>query len=126
MKNIALSLYVLVAPALFAQSADLVLTKSDSPDPVVKNTNLTFTVSVLNNGPSAATNVVVTDELDGNVSFVSAEQTAGPTATMSHARRRRRHVHGDHSYPRRWRDGHIRPRRQRVRALRYGRRHDFQ
>ena len=36
------------------------------------NSNLTYTVTVTNNGPSAATNVVLTDTLPANVTFVSA------------------------------------------------------
>jgi uncharacterized repeat protein (TIGR01451 family) len=52
--------------------ADLKLTKSDSPDPVVVGGALTYTIQVENLGPSAATNVVVTDNLPSTVDFVSA------------------------------------------------------
>lgn len=55
--------------------ADLALTKSDSPDPVTAGNNLTYTLSVTNNGPNAAANVVVTDTLPAGVSFVSASGT---------------------------------------------------
>src|SRR5438132_1600469 len=37
-----------------AQNADLLITKSDSPDPVVAGTDLTYTLKVTNNGPSTA------------------------------------------------------------------------
>ena len=52
-------------------SADLDLTKSDSPDPVIAGANLTYTLSVTNHGPSPATNVIVRDLLPAGVSVVS-------------------------------------------------------
>jgi uncharacterized repeat protein (TIGR01451 family) len=53
--------------------ADLSLTKSDSPDPVVEDGVLTYTLKVENAGPDPATNVVVSDDLPGQVDPVSAE-----------------------------------------------------
>jgi len=51
--------------------ADLSITKSDSPDPVIAGTTLVYTVTVENAGPSDAQNVVVTDTLTGGaVTFV--------------------------------------------------------
>ncbi|MDQ3014154.1 MAG: DUF11 domain-containing protein, partial [Acidobacteriota bacterium] len=55
--------------------ATLAISKSDSPDPVVAGTNLTFTVSVTNTGPSDAQNVVLTDPLPANTTFVSVMGT---------------------------------------------------
>jgi uncharacterized repeat protein (TIGR01451 family) len=52
-------------------AADLSITKSDSPDPVVAGQTLTYTVTVNNAGPSDAVNVVVTDTLPAGVTFVS-------------------------------------------------------
>ena len=52
--------------------ADLSIIKSDSPDPVTAGENLTYTMSVTNNGPSDAVNVVVVDDYDAQTSFVSA------------------------------------------------------
>jgi uncharacterized repeat protein (TIGR01451 family) len=56
-------------------STTLSISKSDAPDPVVAGTNLTFTVTVANNGPSDAQNVVMTDPLPTNTSFVSVSGT---------------------------------------------------
>ena len=38
-------------------SADLSITKSDSPDPVLAGDELTYTIDVTNSGPSTATDV---------------------------------------------------------------------
>ncbi len=61
----------------FAAASDLAITKSDSPDPVVAGTNLTYVLQVSNLGPSAAANVVATDSLPAQVSFVSATPSQG-------------------------------------------------
>ena len=42
---------------------DLALTKTDSPDPVNAGANLTYTISIVNNGDTSATNAVMTDQL---------------------------------------------------------------
>jgi uncharacterized repeat protein (TIGR01451 family) len=65
--------------------ADLSITKDDNPDPVVAGTNLTYTISVSNAGPSDARNVVVTDTLPPEVAFVSDTDscTEGPTGTLT-------------------------------------------
>jgi uncharacterized repeat protein (TIGR01451 family) len=55
-----------------AEQADLEISKADSPDPVTVGDNLTYTITVTNNGPDAAANVVVTDTLPSGVTFVSA------------------------------------------------------
>ena len=57
--------------------ADLSITKSDSPDPVVAGSNLTYTLSVANNGPGDATGVIATDTLPAGVTFVSATPSQG-------------------------------------------------
>ena len=57
--------------------ADLSLTKTDSPDPVTVGNNLTYAVTVTNNGSSAATGVKVTDTLPLGVTFVSATPSQG-------------------------------------------------
>lgn len=52
---------------------DLAITKTDSRDPVEPGSTFSYTLKVVNNGPSDATGVVVTDDLpDVGVSFQSA------------------------------------------------------
>ena len=53
-------------------SADLSITKTDSPDPVVVGGTLGYTLTVSNAGPSNATSVIATDTLPASVTFVSA------------------------------------------------------
>ncbi|MFL6216239.1 MAG: HYR domain-containing protein, partial [Blastocatellia bacterium] len=57
--------------------ADLAVTKSDSPDPVIAGNNLTYTINFVNNGPSDAQTVTVTDAVPANTTFVSATVTTG-------------------------------------------------
>jgi uncharacterized repeat protein (TIGR01451 family) len=52
-------------------SADLVIAKADSPDPVIAGTDLSYTITVTNNGPSDAVAVVVTDTLPAGVTYKS-------------------------------------------------------
>jgi uncharacterized repeat protein (TIGR01451 family) len=51
--------------------ADLVIDKSDAPDPVMAGDILTYTLSFDNQGPSIAENVIITDELPSEVTFNS-------------------------------------------------------
>ena len=55
--------------------ADLKITKTDSPDPVLAAETLTYTLAVSNQGPSTATNLQVVDTLPSGTSFVSASGT---------------------------------------------------
>ncbi len=65
-----------------SRQAALTLTKTDTPDPAVVGSQLTYTILVTNTGPSTATNVVVSDSLPTGLSFVSVNSTAG-TASES-------------------------------------------
>jgi uncharacterized repeat protein (TIGR01451 family) len=58
-------------------TADLTLSKSDSPDPVLAGQNITYTIDVQNFGPNTAVNAVVSDTLPPNTTFVSASAPAG-------------------------------------------------
>jgi len=61
-------------------SSNLKITKSDSPDPVRVGSQLTYTIGVVNLGPSPATGVTVTDDLPKGVDLVSASGPSGPCA----------------------------------------------
>ncbi len=57
--------------------ADLLLTKTDTPDPAIAGEPLTYTVTVDNSGPSDAAGVVVTDDLPNDVTYGSATPSQG-------------------------------------------------
>jgi uncharacterized repeat protein (TIGR01451 family) len=61
-------------------SANLKISKADSPDPVRVGGTLTYTIGVENLGPSPATGVTVTDNLPAGVDLVSASGPAGSCA----------------------------------------------
>jgi uncharacterized repeat protein (TIGR01451 family) len=68
-----------IGPAM----ADLALTKSDSPDPVFSGgPTITYTLTITNNGPDDASNVVLTDTLPVGVVFGSSTTTAGTCAEL--------------------------------------------
>ncbi|MDD2358181.1 MAG: hypothetical protein PHX13_09760, partial [Thiovulaceae bacterium] len=58
-----------------APSADLALTNTDSPDPVITNSSLTYTLGVTNNGPQTATSLTLTDTLPAGVTYLNASGT---------------------------------------------------
>jgi uncharacterized repeat protein (TIGR01451 family) len=62
--------------ATVGASADLSITKIP-PAAVTFNTNLNYTITVSNAGPSNSQNVVVTDAIPSNTSFVSAVPSQG-------------------------------------------------
>ncbi|MDX2032752.1 MAG: hypothetical protein SF339_18895 [Blastocatellia bacterium] len=64
-------------PVIF--SADVTGAKTDSPDPVIAGTNLTYTITATNNGPSAALNLRIADPIPAGTVFVSAAASAGAT-----------------------------------------------
>lgn len=57
--------------------ADLSVSKTDSPDPVAVGADLTYTITVRNDGPAPAPGVRVVDALAFTVDFVSATPSQG-------------------------------------------------
>ena len=64
-------------------AADLSITKADSPDPLLLGSNLTYTLTVINKGPSTGTGVTVSDILPAGVRFVSSSTTQGDCSGTS-------------------------------------------
>ena len=62
--------------------ADLSVSKTDAPDPVIAGANLTYTIVVTNNGPSDATSVTLSDTLPDDLTLVSTTP-GSPTCTES-------------------------------------------
>ena len=58
------------ADTIVNAEADLVVTKSDYPDPVLAGENLTYDITINNGGPSTAVDVMLTDTLPSEVSFL--------------------------------------------------------
>jgi len=65
------------ATTTIVNGADLSLTKTGSPDPVHTGQTLTYTLTVHNGGPFAASNVSVSDQLPRNTAFGMATATQG-------------------------------------------------
>jgi uncharacterized repeat protein (TIGR01451 family) len=59
------------------RSADLSVTKTDSPDPVAAGGTLTYVVQVTNGGPSSATDVRATESLPAGVTVTNTNATQG-------------------------------------------------
>jgi len=68
------SVNVLVASA---NSADLAIVKTATPNPVTQGTPLTYTLAITNNGPASGTNVTVLDTLPSTVIYLSSTTTQG-------------------------------------------------
>ena len=64
--------------------ADISVTKTDSPDPVLAGEVLTYTVTVHNSGPSSATQVLLSDPLPAGVNFDSATPSQGTCSESGH------------------------------------------
>src|ERR1051326_1470906 len=66
----------------FAQSADQeIVSAVDSPDPVVPGNNVTYTVTMKNNGPDPAVNGGLNIILSGAVTPISATPPTGFSCT---------------------------------------------
>src|SRR4051794_29789383 len=88
MRNLKLLLIVVglvlslagIGTAAKVGTADLAISKGDSPDPVGVGSTLTYTIGVRNLGPESAGKVTVTDQLPKGVDFVSATPSTGKCA----------------------------------------------
>ncbi|HEX8140179.1 MAG TPA: Calx-beta domain-containing protein [Pyrinomonadaceae bacterium] len=60
-------------------SADLSVSKTDSPDPVAIGNNITYTITVTNGGPDTATSAVLSESVPTNTTFRSITAPAGWT-----------------------------------------------
>jgi uncharacterized protein (TIGR03437 family) len=60
---------------LDTSSAELAITIADSPDPVTISSNLSYTLTLINNGAADAHDVTVSDNLPSAVTFVSCSST---------------------------------------------------
>jgi uncharacterized repeat protein (TIGR01451 family) len=65
------------AISIRAFGADLSITKVGTPDPVLQNTTLTYTLTITNNGLQNALGVLVTDTLPTQVTYVSSSWVNG-------------------------------------------------
>ncbi|MBK7601246.1 MAG: DUF11 domain-containing protein [Acidobacteria bacterium] len=59
---------------------DLAITKVDDPDPVIAGNTLTYTIEAINNGPSCAQDVMITDPLPQGTVFLTATPSTGGVA----------------------------------------------
>jgi uncharacterized repeat protein (TIGR01451 family) len=64
-------------------TADVAVTKTASPSPVTAGTDITYSVTVTNNGPGSADNVSMTDAVPAGATFVSETQVSGPTFNVT-------------------------------------------
>jgi uncharacterized repeat protein (TIGR01451 family) len=64
------------------RSADISVLKT-APAAAAAGTNITYNITVTNNGPSDATSVTMADTLPPNTTFVSETQTSGPAFVCS-------------------------------------------
>jgi uncharacterized repeat protein (TIGR01451 family) len=70
---------VTVPTSYVVPHADIQITGSDSPDPVAPDGNITYTVTVTNAGPDAATNTTMSVLLNNTLTFQSITIPAGWT-----------------------------------------------
>ncbi|MGZ5507727.1 MAG: proprotein convertase P-domain-containing protein, partial [Limisphaerales bacterium] len=64
-------------------TADIAVTMTAAPNPVLAGGTLTYTMVVTNNGPFTATGVVLTNILPSNVVFISSSTTQGTFANSA-------------------------------------------
>ena len=62
--------------------ADVAVTGSAQPEPVAVGATVTYTITVINKGPAAASSITLTDRLPGALAFVSATSPQGTCANV--------------------------------------------
>ena len=75
--GLALAAALLIPASAQAATADLSVSTTDTPDPVVEGDQLTYSIIATNSGPETASGVVVRNELSSQVTFVSASSSQG-------------------------------------------------
>ena len=65
------------ATTTVSAGANLRVLKSDSPEPVAVGGNITYSLTVRNDGPQTATSVILSDVIPANTTFVSVTPAAG-------------------------------------------------
>lgn len=65
------------------QPVDVAITKTGTPNPVRLNENITFVLTVTNNGPATSVITTVNDTLPAGLSFVSATPSQGTCGSSS-------------------------------------------
>jgi uncharacterized repeat protein (TIGR01451 family) len=75
--NVPLVIVSTATAAAAGNAADLSVTATAAPNPVTVGSLLTYTLTVHNNGPNAAANVLASDTLPAGASLVSATTTQG-------------------------------------------------
>jgi uncharacterized repeat protein (TIGR01451 family) len=70
------------ATTTITPSADMTITKS-GPSSITQGTDINYTISIHNNGPTNAANVVVSDTYPANTTFVSATPASGPAGSCT-------------------------------------------
>jgi uncharacterized repeat protein (TIGR01451 family) len=68
---------VTVPTSYVAPKAEMAVTATDSPDPVSPNGNITYAITVTNNGPNTATNATLNVPLNNTLLFQSMTVPAG-------------------------------------------------
>ena len=63
-------------------AADLAIAITGAPNPVTVTSNITYSISVTNFGPSTAANVVVTNSLPAGTAFLPAASSPGADASV--------------------------------------------
>lgn len=73
---------VAAVSSVMAQEADVGVAKS-GPDTAAADSDVAYSVTVLNLGPDAAADVTITDPIPAGMTFVSASQVSGPAFSCS-------------------------------------------